>query len=1371
MPNTANAPTAEALFRQGLDLLRRRRWNEAAAILGRVVEVQPDGAEALHHLGVTLAEQGRQDQALDCFDRALRLQPAYPPAHHNRGNALRKLGRLAEAVAAYEEALRLDPEATDVCNNLGITLLALGRPADAAARFRQALRLRPDHADAANNLGVALAEQGHLAEAEAVYRQVLRRRPHAAQTHNNLGIALAAQRRYGEAIACYRRALRLSPDYPDAHNNLGNALRQEGQTAEAAAALEQALRLQPDYPEAHNNLAIVRIRQGSLDEALAGYAEALRLKPDYAEAHCNRALAWLLQGDFEKGWPEYEWRWRTRDFKPRAFDRPRWDGGPLEGRSILLWAEQGLGDTLQFVRYAALVKQRGGTVLLEAPPRLLPLLRRCAGIDHLLPAGGPPPDFDVQAPLLSLPGLLGTTLANVPAAVPYLSADPEWVRRWREDLRAVSGFRVGIAWQGSRTYREDRFRSVPLKHFAPLARLEGVRLVSLQKGPGLEQLDAVRRSWNVLDLGPRLDEAGGAFVDTAAVMACLDLVVTSDTAIAHLAGALGVPVWVALPEACDWRWLRERADCPWYPTMRLFRQRCAGDWDEVFGRIADELRRQRPVLAAAPGLNGNAATEAVALRRQGDGLCRQGRFREAVGCLRRALLLEPGRPAVHNNLGVTLARLGQWAEAAAAYREALRLRPDYAAAEGNLGEALFNQGRHAEAIACYRRALQLDPRMAPTHNNLGVALAAQGQMVEACHHYREALGIDPAFVLAHHNLAVALEKLGQNEEAEAHYRRALEAGPADPTAWAGRGRERVREGKLVEAVACFRAALQRRPEDAEAHHGLAQALAELWRLPEAVAAFHEASRRQVENLPHGAEVLHNLGDALRRLGRPQEAEDAYRQALRRRPAAAATHNHLGIALIEQGRPLDAEACFRDSLRCDPRHAQAYNNLGVALEQQGRVDEAIAAYRESLRWQPEASDTHKNLALAWLLSGNFADGWPRYEWRWQCNRPGRRTFTQPRWDGGPLEGRTILLWAEQGLGDTLQFVRYAPLVRRRGGFVLLEAPPPLVPLLKRCPGIDRVLPAGGSLPDFDVQAPLLSLPGLFRTTLDTIPDRVPYLSAEPERLRRWGEELRPAGGFKIGIAWQGSPTYGGDRHRSIPLKHFAPLTRLPGVRLVSLQKKAGAEQLATVAGDWGVLDLGPRLDEDGAFLDTAAVMAHLDLIVTSDTAIPHLAGALGVEVWMALPVARDWRWLLDRSDSPWYPTMRLFRQRRAGDWDEVFNRIAAEVVRRQRQAALRRPLRLDVSPGALLDRIGALEVQRRRAADAGRLIEVCAELGGLIAARARGLREWPELAEAAGQVRAVHEEHGTVEDGQRARLERRVNECCGWGTGEAIGIGA
>jgi hypothetical protein len=359
---------------------------------------------------------------------------------------------------------------------------------------------------------------------------------------------------------------------------------------DAVASIRRALELKPDLAEAHNALGLAWQDQGRIADALACYQRAIDLKPQFAEAHLNRALLWLLKGDFEQGLAEYEWRWRTR-LKPLVrcpYQRPYWDGGPLEGKTLLIHAEQGLGDTIQFIRYAALPRERGARVMLGCPKPLLRILRSYRFLDRLVEEITPALDFDVYCPLMSLPGVLKTTLASVPADVPYLFAAPELVQKWRERLGSLEGFKIGIAWRGSPSHANDRARSIPLSCFKPLAALPGVRLVSLQKGPGAEQLQDPADSFPVTEAGSRLDD----FMDTAALLRNLDLLITCDTAVAHLAGALGVAVWVALPLVPDWRWLLDRSDSPWYPTMRLFRQQAPDDWTGVFERIRAALERR-----------------------------------------------------------------------------------------------------------------------------------------------------------------------------------------------------------------------------------------------------------------------------------------------------------------------------------------------------------------------------------------------------------------------------------------------------------------------------------------------------------------------------------------------------------------------------------------------------------------------------------------------------------------------------------------------------------------------------------------------------------------------------------------------------------
>ena len=500
------------------------------------------------------------------------------------------LGQLDEAAECYQEVLKLRPDDAEAWRLLGNARYLSGRLDEADACYRRTLQLKPNDADAHNNLGAALADRGRLDEAIDRYRDALRLRPDFADAHYNHGNALRDQGRPEEAAACYGRALRLRPEFAEAHNNLGVTLHRQGRHAEAMTSYRQALRLRPNDHHALTGLGLSLAESGRLVEALAHYDQALRLVPDSPEAHRNRSLVRLLLGDMEGGWPDYEHRWRCADFKPLNIPRPYWDGAPLAGRTILLYTEQGSGDTFLFLRFLRPVKERGGVIILAAPESLHPLLSTCPEIDRLVPRETVVPDFDVHCPLMSLPRVLGTTLATLPAAVPYLRAEPDRVARWRGELESVSGFKVGIAWGGSPGNPHDRARSIPVRQFEALARIEGVRLFSLQLGPPAERLRELARDFPVTDLGPRLASDLGSFREAAAVLSSLDLLVSCDTSLVHLAGALALPAWVPLTYVPDWRWLLDRDDSPWYPTLRLFRQHVPGHWDEPFARIAEALK-------------------------------------------------------------------------------------------------------------------------------------------------------------------------------------------------------------------------------------------------------------------------------------------------------------------------------------------------------------------------------------------------------------------------------------------------------------------------------------------------------------------------------------------------------------------------------------------------------------------------------------------------------------------------------------------------------------------------------------------------------------------------------------------------------------
>jgi tetratricopeptide (TPR) repeat protein len=558
--------------------------HQAETLYRQALQLDPKHAHAHYNLGMVLKVQGRLDEAAVCYRQVLLLDPVNANAHINLGNILKEQGQAAEAVECYRQAAHNVPLFTEAHINLGLALVEQGKLAEAAASYRRALGTNPRNAEAHYHLGVALRRLGQMAEAVVCFQQALRANPQLGDAYINLGDALKELGRLPEAVGSYGHALRINPQHLEAHNNLGNTFELQGEPALAIECYRRALAINFHQADTHYNLGIALTQLGMFREAREHNEQALRINPAHTRALWNRALLRLLEGDFAGGWQDYELRWSQSDMVPRYWRQPRWDGSPLEGKSILVHAEQGLGDTIQFVRYLTMVQERGGRVLFECQSELAQLFRGIAGADEIVARGAPLPPHDLQVPLLSLPGIFGTTLASIPAPVPYLRADAGLVDSWRSKLEPVVGFKVGIAWQGRQIHKEDRFRSFPLAHFESVARVPGVRLVSLQVGPGTEQLPAV--SFPITDLGSKFDP--GSLGDLAAALMNMDLVVTADTAVAHLAGAVGIPVWVLVPMPPDWRWLLDRSDSPWYPTMRLFRQTQFGDWSEVFERVALE---------------------------------------------------------------------------------------------------------------------------------------------------------------------------------------------------------------------------------------------------------------------------------------------------------------------------------------------------------------------------------------------------------------------------------------------------------------------------------------------------------------------------------------------------------------------------------------------------------------------------------------------------------------------------------------------------------------------------------------------------------------------------------------------------------------
>ncbi len=801
------------------------------------IEPQEGAPPSLMSLGEALAladrcrNEGRLPEAEALCRRVIEAQPNTPEAEHLLGLIAHQNGKLGEAIEHVQRATELAPQTALFHANLGEMLRLAGRPRLAADAARRALAIDPQMAMALGNLGAALYELKDYEAAARAHRQAIAAKPDFAEAHNSLGNALHGLRRFEEAVAAYRRALELRPDYADALANLGTTLHHSGE----------------------------------FDDGIAVLRHAIALSPHHANAHSGLGILLLMRGDYGEGWDEYEWRLRsTERTGPRFPERP-WQGEDLAGKHIYVQAEQGFGDAVQFARYIAPLAAGAGSVTLRVHQQLVTLLRESLPGVAVLGDRGDPAPYDCDAVLLSLPRLFKTRLETIPADVPYLRVPVAARQRWQKRLATMKGVKIGVVWAGNPEHANDVRRSVDLSLLAPLFAVPGASFASLQVGPRAADLAQLQRRDNPIgDLSPQLDD----FVQTAAAVAALDLVITVDTSVAHLAGALGKPVWVLLPWVTDWRWMLNREDNPWYPTMRLFRQQKREGWADVITRMTAELARvangdafpltpfkadgerraarAAAIMAAEAAHAGSPVLAPAQIAHPGEALIlaeqkrRHGFLGDADELARRALAAEPDNAEAVHTLGLVAHQSGKLDEAIEHLRHAVSLDPDVALYHANLGEMCRMAGRTDEAIAAGRRALELNPDYPGALSNLGIALFDQGRFEEAVDHYDRALALQDDFVQAHSNRGNALQRLKRFAEAEPAYRRALELQPEFVDAWNNLGTCLRELGRPEEAEAAYREALKRKPNDPETLDNLALAVKELARLDEAADLLRRA---------------------------------------------------------------------------------------------------------------------------------------------------------------------------------------------------------------------------------------------------------------------------------------------------------------------------------------------------------------------------------------------------------------------------------------------------------------------------------------------------------------------------------------------------
>ncbi|HVT87838.1 MAG TPA: tetratricopeptide repeat protein [Tepidisphaeraceae bacterium] len=662
------------------------------------------------------------------------------------------------------------------------------------------------------------------------------------------------------------------------------------------------------------------------------------------------------------------------------------------------------------------------------------------------------------------------------------------------------------------------------------------------------------------------------------------------------------------------------------------------------GQLQQAESIYRQILAVQPN-------NAVAMHQLGLLALQVGKINIAVELIGQSIQHESRSPDMHYNFGLALATAGRRDQAIESYRNAIKLKPDLVEAYNNLGVALLNAGRLDESLDISRRAVELGPSISAAQNNLGVVLRNKGMIAESIEAHRKAVDIAPQSTGLWSNLGIALQAGGQLDQAIDAFTKALAIDPNNVDALQNSGAIFRLQGRLEQASSSFRKALSLLPDDAQALNNLAAVLIDLQQSDEGI----ELLRRAIAIKPDSAEAHDNLGIALREKGLFDQAEQQHRKALAIQPIFPQAERNLGNLLQLSGRLDEAIASYRNAVAQKPNFAEALSSLGTALIAKSEVAPGTDAFRQAIAVSPDYALAHFNLSQALLLQGQWLEGWTEQEWRWRARELKllKPDYAAPMWDGSQLNGQTLFLFAEQGFGDAIHFARYIPLAAKRGARVIIGCQAELAQLFRSVDGVEKVITGNDPLPDFDVQCSLLSLPLVFQTTLENLPAEIPYLHADPKPVEKWRQRIGDERRLKVGLAWSGSPIQKNNRNRSLMLETLAPLAD-QGVRFFNLQKGAASKQAVIPSAGMELTDWTADLVD---FSETAALMENLDLIITVDTSVAHLAGALGRQVWVMLAFMADWRWLLDREDSPWYPTMRLFRQPAIGDWISVVKRVA------------------------------------------------------------------------------------------------------------------
>ncbi|KPA16954.1 glycosyltransferase [Candidatus Magnetomorum sp. HK-1] len=955
------------------------------------------------------------------------------------------------------QILDQDPQNPYAIHFLGLNAYHNGDLNAAIINIKRSTELLPNNANFYCNLGEVYRKKEAFSDAIVCYKKALSLNPEIVAGYYNLGILYQTINDNEKAIENYKNCIRYQSNHLDALYNLNLAFQAIGKYVDAINCCQEIIRLNIRNHKAWNDMGVAYHKLGKYSVAEQCFNTSLVIEPSSALAHENRAVIWLLKGDYQKGFLEYQW------FRKKEWKKSLSLTDDISGKNLFIYSERGYGDVIQFARYVLMLKKRNARVIFNIPRGLFRLFSLSHIADeYLINTNEEIPEFDISSGIMFLPCFFKTSLQTIPSD-PYLKAPEKIKRLLRETIRDnQKGFNIGIIWAGNPKNENDIHRSASLDCFFPIARLPGVRLFSFQKDNiHRKELENLDEDVSIIDLGALFED----FADTASAIEKMDLMICVETSVAHLSGALGHKTWLLLPKIPDWRWLEDTKESPWYKEMRLFRQKSAGNWQDVIENVKITLQ---PIICEH-------------LYQQGLSLINQKHYSLAFQ------FFEP----------IT------------------QINPDHFDAWFQMGNAFMMQKYINQAIEYYEKAVLIQPNNPRFQYNLGLAWYSKRDYLKAIKYFQAAFDQDQTYFKA----------------------------------------------------------------------------------------------------------IYNLGSAYYRIREMDKSIESFRKAL----------------------------------TLDPEQMDVYTNIGACFGKQGDLETAMSWHQKAIDLSPDYADAHYNMGISMLLSGRLQEGFQKYEWRLKRPDFPKPKYDKPMWDGCAFNGQTLLVYMEQGFGDAIQFIRYLPQVKARGGTVILICHPSLQRLFETVQGVDHIIPENYQLPSFDYHISLMSLPNIFQTKLETIPSETPYLSLPYEVPKILDEIINKHGkNFNIGFVWAGNPANKHDQDRSIPQYMFSVIMTAQNIRMFSLQKQ-------TVPSDADLLfdyiDLAPHLND---FSDTAYAISKMDLIISVDTAVAHLAGALNRPVWILLPKTPDWRWLLNRNDSPWYMSVKLFRQQVDGLWTDVFIQVIQEL---------------------------------------------------------------------------------------------------------------